>query len=83
MNQSSFRANWDRLRSFRFKDRGSRGIVRALICEDESAVGYDRNDVRAKAKAWLIEHGASLGAADIALARDHFGYLLPMGWGSL
>ena len=53
-----------------------------MIREDESAVGYDRNNVRAKAKSWLIEHGATLGAEDIILARDHFGYLLPVGWGS-
>jgi len=51
-----------------------------LIREDESAVGYDRNNVRTKAKIWLIDHGSSLAAADILLARDHFGYLLPMGW---
>ena len=81
MNQTAFRADWERLRSFLFKGRGSRGTLRALIREDESAVGYDRNDVRAKAKTWLIEHGASLGAEDIVLARDHFGYLLPIGWG--
>jgi hypothetical protein len=82
MNQPSFRANWERLCSFLFKSRGSRGTLRALIREDESAVGYNRNDVRAKAKEWLIAHGSSLAAEDILLARDHFGYLLPMGWGS-
>jgi hypothetical protein len=52
-----------------------------LIREEECAVGYDRNDVRAKAKEWLIAHGSSLAAEDILLARDHFGYLLPEGWG--
>jgi hypothetical protein len=82
MNQTSFRANWERLCSFLFKGRRSRGALRALIREDESAVGYARNDVRAKAKKWLIAHGSSLAADDILLARDHFGYLLPMGWGS-
>jgi hypothetical protein len=53
-----------------------------LIREDESAVGYDRTDVRAKAKKWLIEKGPSLAAADVLLAEDHFGYLLPLGWKS-
>jgi hypothetical protein len=52
-----------------------------LIREDESAVGYERNDIRAKAKEWLIAHGSSLTAEDVILARDHFGYLLPMEWG--
>ncbi len=82
MNSPAIRANWERFCRFLFKGRTSRGALRALIREDESAVGYDRNDVRAKAKSWLIEHGASLGAEDIVLARDHFGYLLPMGWGA-
>jgi len=80
MNQT-FRAKWERLGSIFFKDRTSCRTLKALILEDESAVGYDRNDVRAKAKNWLIAHGASLAAKDIILARDHFGYLLPMGWG--
>jgi hypothetical protein len=52
-----------------------------LIREEEGAVGYDRDDVRAKAKKWLIAHGSSLAAEDILLARDRFGYLLPLGWG--
>jgi hypothetical protein len=81
MNQTAFREKWDRLYSFVFKARASGGALRALIREDESAVGYDRNNVRAKAKVWLIDHGSSLAAADILLARDHFGYLLPMEWG--
>lgn len=81
MNQTAFRAKWERLHSFVFKGRASGEALRALICEDENAVGYDRNDVRAKAKIWLIDHGSSLVAADILMARDHFGYLLPMGWG--
>jgi len=75
-------SNWKRLRLVLFKGRASRGALRALIREDESAVGYDRNDVRAKAKRWLIAHGSSLGAEDVLLARNHFGYLLPVGWGS-
>lgn len=82
MNPSSFRSNWERGCSFIFKGHASHGVLRALIREDESTVGYDRNDVRAKAKSWLIEHGAMLEAEDIVLARDHFGYLLPTGWGS-
>ncbi len=81
MNQTAFRAKWKRLYSFVFKDRISGGALRALIREDESAVGYDRNNVRAKAKVWLIDHASSLAAEDILLARNHFGYLLPMGWG--
>jgi hypothetical protein len=81
MNQTAFRAHWKRLCSILFKGRTSCGTLRVLIREDESAVGYDRNDIRAKAKKWLIAHGSSLTAEDILLARDHFGYLLPMGWG--
>jgi hypothetical protein len=53
-----------------------------LIREDESTVGYDRNDVRAKAKKWLITNGKTLAAQDVLLARDHFGYLLPANWGA-
>ena len=82
MNPSIFRARWERLCSFIAQDRTRRGTLIALIREDESAVGYDRNDVRAKAKLWLIDHGASLAAEDILLAKDHFGYLLPLGLGS-
>jgi hypothetical protein len=72
MNSPAFLTHWERLC----------GTLRALIQEDKSAVGYDRNDVRAKAKSWLIDHGASLAAEDVSLAKDHFGYLLPVGWGS-
>ena len=82
MNPSAFRALWTRLCSRIAKGRTLRGTLRALIREDESTVGYERNDVRAKAKIWLIDHGALLAAKDILLAKDHFGYLLPMGWGS-
>ena len=82
MNQTFFLATWGRLCSFLFRDRGPRGALRALIREDESTVGYERNDVRAKAKKWLIAHGSSLAARDILLAKDHFGYLLPKEWGS-
>jgi len=51
-----------------------------LIREEERAVGYDRNDIRARAKEWLIAHGPSLAADDVLLAQEHFGYLLPPGW---
>jgi len=81
MNQTTLRTNWERLCSLLFKGRTSRGTLRTLILEDECTVGYDRNDVRAKAKKWLIDHGSSLAAEDILLARNHFGYLLPTGWG--
>ncbi len=81
MNPTSLRAYWEHLRSFALGGRTTRGTLRALIREDESAVGYERNDIRAKAKEWLIAHGSSLTAEDVILARDHFGYLLPMEWG--
>ena len=81
MTQTDLRAKWERLYSFVFKGCTTDGALRALIREDESAVGYDRNHVRARAKVWLIDHGPFLAEADILLARDHFGYLLPMGWG--
>ncbi len=51
-----------------------------MILEEESAVGYDRNDIRARAKEWLIAHGPSLAADEVVLAQEHFGYLLPPGW---
>jgi hypothetical protein len=82
MNSPAFLTHWERLCSYLAKGRTLRGTLRALIQEDKSAVGYDRNDVRAKAKSWLIDHGASLAAEDVSLAKDHFGYLLPVGWGS-
>ena len=81
MNQTAFCAKWERLRSILFKRRTACGALKALIREDEIAVGYDRNDVRARAKNWLIAHASSLAAKDIIVARDHFGYLLPLGWG--
>ena len=81
MDHTAFLAKWKSLRSIFFQNRTSGGALKALICEDKSAVGYDRNDVRAKAKIWLLAHDSSLAAKDIILAKDHFGYLLPMGWG--
>jgi hypothetical protein len=53
-----------------------------LIHEEESTLGYERNDVRAKAKKWLITNGKTLATRDILLARAHFGYLLPANWGT-
>ena len=63
-----------------------RTIARSSVLEDlirgvEESSGYARNDERAKAKAWLISHVSSLNQQDIQLARSHFGYLLPSGWG--
>jgi hypothetical protein len=56
-------------------------IVDDLIRGVEESSGYDRTDARAKAKAWLIGHVATLNQKDIQIARLHFGYLLPAGWG--
>jgi hypothetical protein len=81
MTQNAFHTTWERLRSFVIRRRTARGTLRDFIREDESAVGYDRNNVRAKAKEWLLAHGSSLAAQDVLLARNHFGYLLPVGWG--
>jgi hypothetical protein len=80
MNQTDFRSTWELLHSFLFRRRTSGGTLRALILEEKSALGYDRNDIRAKAKKWLIAHGPSLAAQDVLLAQEHFGYLLPLGW---
>ncbi len=80
MNQTAFQSHWKLLRSYLCKGRTSCGTLRALIREEAGAVGYDRNDIRAKAKEWLIAHGSSLGADDVLLAEEHFGYLLPPGW---
>jgi len=81
MNDPGCRTQWESIFSIVFKARTSRRVLRALIREDECAVGYDRNSVRAKAKIWLVDHEPSLAAAERLLARDHFGYLLPIGWG--
>lgn len=61
-------------------------MKRASVLEDlirgvEESSGYDRTDARAKAKAWLISHVASMNRYDIEVARAHFSYLLPAGWG--
>ena len=73
---------WNSLKSL-FLGHGSSVILRGLIHEDESTLGYERNDVRAKAKKWLLTQGGkTLAARDVLLARDHFGYLLPANWGA-
>ena len=82
MNRPALSTLWDRLKSLFPKARSSSGILRGLIREDEVAVGYDRNHVRAKAKKWLLSNGETLAARDVLLARDHFGYLLPDNWGT-
>jgi hypothetical protein len=57
-------------------------VLKELIEEVESSAGNDRTDARARAKAWLLEHAAVLDEEDVALAKAHFGYMLPTGWGS-
>jgi hypothetical protein len=56
-------------------------VLESLIDEVESCSGYARNDARAKAKQWLINHVSSLDEEDILLAKNRFGYLLPADWG--
>ncbi len=56
-------------------------VLTDLIKEVEESSGYSRNDARAKAKAWLQENVTSLGESEIFLAKTHFSYLLPAGWG--
>jgi hypothetical protein len=56
-------------------------VLKELICEVEGTAGYARHDARAKAKEWLIGNVSSMGQKDILLARTHFWYLLPAGWG--
>ncbi len=80
MNRPASRTLWNRLKSLFGECRTSSGILRGLIHEEEITLGYERNDVRAKAKKWLIAHGETLAAQDVLLARDHFGYLLPANW---
>jgi hypothetical protein len=72
----------ERAWSFLKERKASSGVLRGLIVEVDRTEGYARNDVRAKAKLWLIGHVSSLAARDILLAEAHFGYLLPAGWGS-
>ena len=56
-------------------------VLHNLIRQVENSAGYARNDERAKAKAWLINHVSALSEEDILLAKTHFGYLLPAEWG--
>ena len=56
-------------------------VLRNLIREVEDSSGQTRNGARAKAKAWLLANGTSLGENEIFLAKAHFSYLLPAGWG--
>jgi len=57
-------------------------VLQELIEEVEASAGNARTDARARAKAWLLEHAAALDDEDIALAKAHFGYMLPAGWGA-
>jgi hypothetical protein len=70
----------DPVASFQGEDASST-ILEDLIRGVEESAGQDRMDARVKAKAWLLAHGASLDEEDIQLAKAHFGYLLPAGWG--
>jgi hypothetical protein len=58
-------------------------VLKELIREVESSAGYARNEARSKTKAWLVGHISSLDENDIQLAKAHFSYLLPPGWGSV
>lgn len=57
-------------------------VLQELIREVEISAGNARTDARARAKAWLLNHAAVLDKEDIELARIHFGYMLPAGWGT-
>jgi hypothetical protein len=57
-------------------------VLKHLIREVEESSGYTRNDVRAKAKEWLVTNVNSLGENEIFLAKTHFSYLLPADWGA-
>jgi len=81
MNLKSFRAKWQRIWSAWFGRSAPSNVLKELIREVEGSEGYARNDVRAKAKIWLVGHVSSLDDQDILLARENFGYLLPAQWG--
>jgi hypothetical protein len=68
---------------FEEADATPSSVLHDLIRKVENSAGYDRNDERAKAKAWLLSHASSLDEEDILLAKAHFGYLLPAEWGDL
>ena len=57
-------------------------VLKELIHEVEASAGNERTDARARAKAWLLEHAGALDREDVELAKAHFGYMLPAGWGS-
>jgi hypothetical protein len=80
MNEPAIRATFQRLWTRMASRSVSSGILQGLISEVERTSGYARNDVRAKAKSWLLKHNSSLTAEDVLLAELHFGYLLPAGW---
>ncbi len=56
-------------------------VLQALIIEVEESSGFERTEARAKAGTWLVDHVSALEEEDIALAKEHFGYLLPAEWG--
>jgi len=66
---------------FERKSEAPSSVLKDLIREVEGSSGYARNDARAKAKLWLISRVSSLRENEILLAKLHFGYLLPSGWG--
>lgn len=71
----------DSVISFEDESETPSRVLKELIDEVESSAGYARNDARAKTKTWLISHVSFLDKEDILLAKAHFGYLLPAGWG--
>jgi hypothetical protein len=68
-------------RIFWTEGEASSSILKELIRGVEESSGNARSDARAEAKAWLLSHVATLNQRDILLARNHFSYLLPAGWG--
>ncbi len=75
MTIESFRSAWKRLWSLVWKGSAApSNVLKDLISEVEGSEGYARNDVRARAKIWLISHVSTLDEEDMMLARDYFGY---------
>ena len=81
MNLKNLRTKCGRIWSSWNGRSATSNVLMELIREVEGSVGYARNDVRAKAKTWLIAHVSTLDDEDISLARENFGYLLPARWG--
>ncbi len=82
MSVESFSSIWKRLWPLvRKGSEAPSNVLKNLISEVEDSEGYARNDVRARAKTWLISHVSTLDEEDMLLARDYFGYLLPTDWG--